>query len=260
MGRRLIFGDLHGSYKALMEVLEKADFNPSEDTLYSVGDIADGYPGLYECLTFLKDLPSFHPVLGNHDVWLQNWLAADDAPYIWLRQGGLRSVESCRRNILTGTEKQGLAEWIRTWPYAIVLDDAVIMHGGPGFILGDEDIERLAKSERSLVEPAPDGVNIPDRDADIVLWDREYFRASEYDEKTKERKPIGHWTEGKWLFTGHTEFGKTKPFISHLHRFVNLDTMAGSYGCLTLMDMDTFEYWQSEYSSKLYPGYGPGYW
>ncbi len=252
MGRRLIFGDLHGSYRALMEVLENADFNPSEDTLYSVGDIADGYPEVYECLAFLKDLPSFHPVLGNHDVWLQNWLTADEAQYIWLSQGGIRSVESCRKNILTGTEKRDLAEWIRTWPYAIVLEDAVIMHGGPGFILGDEDIERLAKTERSLVEPAPDGVNIPNRDADILLWDREYFRAVFHDGKTGKPGFRGAWSETKWLFTGHTEFGSMKPFISRKHKFVNLDTMAGSYGCLTLVDMDTHQYWQSRKSRKLY--------
>ena len=259
-GRRLIIGDLHGSFKALRECLDKTSFNPEEDALYSVGDIADGYPDVYECLSFLRAIPSFHPVIGNHDVWLQNWLSSNIAAEIWRRQGGEKSMISFERNNVSAEEKKDLVKWMSTWPYVIMLRDAAIMHGGPGFNLSDEDVERLSRKKRKPTESAPDGLRVPRRKADTVLWDREYFRASEYDEKTKERKPIGHWTEGKWLFTGHTEFGKTKPFISHLHRFVNLDTMAGSYGCLTLMDMDTFEYWQSEYSSKLYPGYGPGYW
>ena len=104
MGRRLIFGDLHGSYKALMQCLEKADFCVEKDVLYSVGDIADGYPDVYECLSFLKCLPSFHPVIGNHDVWLQNWLSSGIAPEIWTKQGGSKSIASFERNGISDAE------------------------------------------------------------------------------------------------------------------------------------------------------------
>lgn len=260
MGRRLIFGDLHGSYKALLECLDKAGFSPEEDVLYSVGDIADGYPDVYECLAFLGRLPSFHPVIGNHDVWLQNWLASGTAPAIWTRQGGKKSIASFERNAVSAEEKKDIAEWMRTWPYAIMLEDAAIMHGGPGLFLSDGDIERLSEEKRELIEPAPDGYTVPRRKADTILWDRTYFRCSEYDESTGQKQPMGLWSERKRLFTGHTEFGRTEPFISPLHRFINLDTMAGSHGVLTLMDMDILEYWQSRKSKKLYPGYGPECW
>ena len=260
VGRRLIIGDLHGSCKALLQCLERSGFRPEEDSLYSVGDIADGYPDVYECLSFLKGLPSFRPVIGNHDVWLQNWLASDSAPGIWTTQGGSKSIASFERNGISKNERRAIASWMRTWPYVISLDDAAIMHGGPGFSLSDGDIEELAAAERPLIEPAPDGYQMPSRKADTILWDRYYFRCSRYDEETGSRHRIGPWSETKLLFTGHTEYGSTKHFISRMHRFVNLDTMAGSYGCLTIMDMDTFEYWQSDLSSRLYPGYGPEYW
>lgn len=260
MGRRLIIGDLHGSYKALLQCLERSGFCPEEDSLYSVGDIADGYPDVYECLSFLKSLPLFHPVIGNHDVWLQNWLSSGSAPRIWTAQGGSRSIASFERNSISKDERRDIASWMRIWPYAISLDDAAIMHGGPGFSLSDDDIEELAAMERPLMEPASDEYHMPSRKADSVLWDRDYFRCSRYDEETGSRHRIGPWSESRQLFTGHTEYGSTRPFISRMHRFVNLDTMAGSYGCLTIMDMDTFEYWQSDLSSRLYPGYGPEYW
>lgn len=260
IGRRLIFGDLHGSYKALMQCLERADFRPEKDVMYSVGDIADGYPDVYECLSFLKELPSFHPVIGNHDVWLQNWLSSGLSPDIWTSQGGSKSIASFERNGISGTEKMELARWMSTWPYVRMFDDVVIMHGGPGLSLSDMDMEKLSEESREFVEPAPDGYHIPTRKADIVLWDREYFRCCQYDEKTGRKHRIGLWSEQKWLFTGHTEYRSTELFISEKHRFVNLDTMAGSYGCLTIMDMDTFDYWQSDLSSQLYPGYGPEYW
>ena len=260
MGRRLIIGDLHGSYKALLQCLERSGFRPEEDSLYSVGDIADGYPDTYECLSFLKDVPQFHPVIGNHDVWLQNWLVSRHTPRIWTSQGGSRSIASFERNNVAGKEKLEIASWMTAWPYVFVLEDAVIMHGGPGLALSDDDILHIARKPRSLNEPAPDGHYLPHRKEDTVLWDREYFRSASYDEKTGQRKPIGAWSEKKQLFTGHTEYGSTEPFISKMHRFINLDTMAGSYGRLTIMDMDTFEYWQSDLSSRLYPGYGPEYW
>ena len=260
MGRRLVIGDLHGSYKALMQCLERSHFIPEEDTLYSVGDIADGYPEVYECLSFLKDLPSFHPVIGNHDAWLQNWLSSKAAPDIWTSQGGSKSIASFKQKNISEEEKKEIAEWMRGWPYVIMLSDVAIMHGGPGLLLSDEDIALLAAKKRSLIEALPDGHHIPHRTADIVLWDRNYYRCSRYDEETGELQKIGPWSEKKWLFTGHTEYGSTKPFISKMHRFVNLDTMAGSYGCLTLMDIDTFEFWQSDLSSELYPGFGPEYW
>lgn len=260
MKRRLIFGDLHGSLRALMQCLEKAGFDSSEDFLYSVGDIADGYPDVYECLSFLKGLPSFHPVIGNHDVWLQNWLASGDAPYIWTSQGGSKSIASFDKNNVSEDEKMEIARWMSTWPYARVLEDAVIMHGGPGLSLSDEDIITIASVERGLTTPAPDGYWIPDGKEDTILWDREYFRSASYDEKTGQRNPIGAWSEKKRLFTGHTEYASAAVFISRLHNMVNLDTRCGSYGVLTLMDMDTLEYWQSDKSSELYPGYGPDFW
>ena len=133
MGRRLVIGDLHGSYKALMQCLERSHFIPEEDTLYSVGDIADGYPEVYECLSFLKNLPSFHPVIGNHDVWLQNWLSSKAAPDIWTSQGGSKSIASFKQKRISEEEKNEIAEWMGSWPYVIMLSDASIMHGGPAY-------------------------------------------------------------------------------------------------------------------------------
>ena len=243
---------IHGSYRALCEVLDKAGFNPDEDELYSVGDIADGYPDVYECLAFLRTLPSFHPVIGNHDAWLQNWLYEGTAPSIWVMQGGRRSIESFTKAKVSRKDRIEFAEWMSTWPYAILLPDAAIMHGGPGTDLTLDDIQKLSEEKRNLKEPASDGQYIPDRPADTLMWDRIYFRYAEYDETHGCRKDIGKWDESIRLFTGHTEYGNTVPFISHMHNFVNLDTMAGSFGCLTLMDMDTLEYWQSKKSKDLY--------
>lgn len=70
MGRNLIVGDIHSQYGLLQDVLSSASFSPTEDTLYSVGDIADRGPETVRLIQFLLSLPSYKPVLGNHDIWM----------------------------------------------------------------------------------------------------------------------------------------------------------------------------------------------
>jgi serine/threonine protein phosphatase 1 len=44
--RTLVMGDIHGAYKALVQCLEKAKYDPSADTLILLGDVTDRYPDL----------------------------------------------------------------------------------------------------------------------------------------------------------------------------------------------------------------------
>ena len=37
-----VCGDLHGNFKALVELLSKASFDPAVDTLITLGDYIDG--------------------------------------------------------------------------------------------------------------------------------------------------------------------------------------------------------------------------
>ena len=254
MGRRLIVGDIHGSYKALMEVLEKASFDRDNDTLYFTGDVSDGYPQVFECLTFLLALPHFHAVIGNHDVWLQRYLAAGLTPSIWVNQGGQRTIENIEKKNLTDAEKHQLADALRSWPYVIAEDDFILTHGGPGMFFDEEDMSDIARIKRELLEYDDSNWQgwLRTRQA-TVNWDRSYYAEALYDQEHGITAPSYSRYKGKKrLFIGHTEIGSHKPFISKKHNAINVDTAAGSYGCLTLMDMDTLEYWQSKKSKRLY--------
>ena len=64
-------GDLQGCFKEFKLLLEKVNFNPSQDTLYLVGDIVARGPDSLACLRFIKNLGSSAKVtLGNHDLHL----------------------------------------------------------------------------------------------------------------------------------------------------------------------------------------------
>ena len=85
--------------------------------------------------------------------------------------------------------------------------------------------------------------------AESPAWDRNYM-LSAYAVKHPEAKDemfmeVEPFETGKTIFVGHTPTLDGKPFISERFHLVALDTGAGRNGPLTLMDMDTLEYWQA---------------
>lgn len=66
-GRDFVIGDVHGAFDLVLEGMKKVSFNPSEDRLFSVGDLVDRGPESARCLKFLRQ--SFTAaVSGNHEV------------------------------------------------------------------------------------------------------------------------------------------------------------------------------------------------
>lgn len=62
-------GDLHGCYHEFKKLLEKIEFDHSEDKLYLVGDLINRGPKSAKVLNYLiKHQESILPVLGNHDL------------------------------------------------------------------------------------------------------------------------------------------------------------------------------------------------
>ena len=92
--RTLCCGDLHGAKKALDQVLERANFDPSSDRIIFLGDFSDGWPEVPECFEFILSLDNYGYVVGNHDAWLNSYLKFGSTPHIWLSQGGQATLEA----------------------------------------------------------------------------------------------------------------------------------------------------------------------
>ena len=65
-GRLFVVGDLHGCYDEFNEKLKEVGFKKSEDTMLSVGDLADRGKDNLKCLRLIEK-PWFKPVMGNHE-------------------------------------------------------------------------------------------------------------------------------------------------------------------------------------------------
>lgn len=250
-GRRLIIGDIHARYERLRGALEKASFSPEKDILYSVGDFCDRGDKPVQTLEYLMDLgDSFRPVLGNHDAWLESALITGVADPNWTDNNGGAVTEKA---VFSMPEdwRERLKQWLSGIPLIRVMEDDIIVHGGIPAGLGEDMVTRIAKLDRPvpLFRMLWNGET---RDELILMdfmerfyWDRDYILSAMAHEhgNIPNQKPFD---TGKTIWIGHSQLVSGKPFHSEAYHLWAIDTGAGSgRGPITVMDMDTKEYWQA---------------
>lgn len=250
--RRLITGDIHARFDALQAVLEKAAFNKDEDILYCVGDLCDRGEKPAQTLAFLSSLPNFRPVMGNHDVWLEEYLLTGLVDSDWLYNGGVNTIRNIEK-AFSPAERRSLGRWMSSFPIIRIEENDIIVHGGCGPVRDMKELEMLAGYRR----PSPFEIRKEeDRILFEILWDRDYLfsaiKAERYETpgkyRNREYRTVPPLETDKTIWSGHSQLvDKAEPFISPIYHLNAIDTGAGSgLGKLTLMDMDSREVWQAE--------------
>lgn len=235
-GRRLVVGDIHGCMKQLMAVLTMASFAPGRDTLHSLGDFCDrGHENL-AVIEFLMSLDGLVAIAGNHDMFLMDYLYGENESRHWVERCG-GDVTYRQFRALDGTRKADVADWLCSWPGAIVADTYIMVHGGipAGWTLDDllscQNAARPHDSTR-------------DRGGDLA-WDRLYYTSALAFSRGSANPPLAPFDTDKTIFVGHTPTNDGLPFFCPHYHLVALDTGCGDGGPVTLMDMDSLEYWQA---------------
>lgn len=226
--RTLVLGDVHGNYKALKQVLKRSGFDSGSDRLISLGDIYNGHPDSARCVEALRGLPKFIWCLGNHDSHARWWLRGDwkasDPKGKWSLDS-LKMVIDSYRNGKGKLDRDLIAlhkDFIETAvPYFIDKKDRLYLHAGIDW--------RFPVNEQAHYW--------------IYYADRLTYR-----ESSLEHEAEGTRFPYKDVFIGHTKTIKHYPDAKPVRRanLWNLDTGAGTRGKLTIMDADTYEYWQSD--------------
>lgn len=119
----LLVGDVHGCYDELIALLEKAAFNPAQDTLWLTGDVVARGPKSLEVLRYLKSLgSSLKMVLGNHDLHLLSI-------YAGIRRNKPKDHFD---KLLAAPDCKALLDWLRSQPLLQVDEDLklVMAHAG----------------------------------------------------------------------------------------------------------------------------------
>lgn len=229
--KTFVIGDIHGCYKGLIQCLERSGFNKENDRLIQIGDVADGWSQVPECVEELLTIKNLIALRGNHDVWCWNWFVYGEQPDIWTEQGGRATIQSYIRTGLLTDEKHR-SFWNNQIDYFIDDDNRLFVHAG--FDL-DEGF-KWSKAAR---------VNL--KNATYLHWCRDLAELNQTIIYPKHKESLSEFNE---IFIGHTAH-QTLNF--NKHNVWNVDTGAGWYGKLTIMDVDTKCFWQSDNVRTLYP-------
>lgn len=97
--RHFVFGDIHGKYEALIELLKEFDYDEKTDMLYSVGDMIDRGPQSVECFKFFTEQSNTWAIFGNHEYMMTD----DEWFQIWVSNGGIYTDDSLREHGLDRT-------------------------------------------------------------------------------------------------------------------------------------------------------------
>lgn len=236
MNRTLVIGDIHGGCRALQQVLERAEVTPGDQLIF-LGDYVDGWSESSQIIQFLIELSEKQDCIfikGNHDAWCEDWLAFGQKPDVWLFNGGKSTVESYADYSLEELDIH-LEFFQRMKNYYIDDQNRMFIHAGFASMHGPEKevYSSNYRWDRTLWETA-------------VAMDKKLQRNSElYPKRLLLYKEI---------FIGHTptlDIGIKIP--ANKANIWNMDTGAAYTGSLSIMDIDTKQFWQSDPLPSLYP-------
>lgn len=248
--RIFAIGDIHGAHLALLQCLERSGFNKGEDLLITLGDICDGWPYVYECVEELLTIINGIHLIGNHDEWFRHWLKGGTHPDHWI-QGGYATAESYLRRLDATHMIHG--KFSTGYMVGLVPEDVPAEHFR--FFMHQRLYYKDDERNYFFVHAGFDrwASITENKHAHIMnfYWDRDLWRQALSCSAGQKLKTIDDFDT---IFIGHTtcsRLDEMRPVMKG--GVINLDTGAGWEGKLTIMDIDTKEYWQSDIVKELYP-------
>lgn len=212
-GKDFVVGDIHGCYDTLMSLLNKADFDPDQDRLFSVGDLIDRGPDSIKCLSLLNE-PYFYAVKGNHETMFcqmvngdHTWFNIDQ--YWDARNGGDWTEEWFEDN---APDLKYWRDRLSRLPY--VIEVSGISNISPYWVV---HAELWCRDKPLLPQNLSDFLdNATTNDLSALQWSRQLSK--------HKKLPYENFFPGP-IYCGHTPISSRRPNVVCGH--MNLDGGAG---------------------------------
>ena len=237
--KKFVIGDIHGGLKALLQVLKKINCDENY-TLIFLGDYVDGWSESPAVLDFLIELQKKQPCIfirGNHDELLLDWLLGNNENIdekLWFQHGGEATVLSYQ-NINAETKEKHIQFLQSLQDYYLDNENRLFIHAG---------FTNMKGVEHEYFKP-------------LFYWDRTLWETALALDPRLSKEAISYPNRlniYKEIYIGHTPVTKINETIPVNKACVwNVDTGAAFKGKLTIMDVDTKEFWQSDSLPELYP-------
>lgn len=234
--KTFVIGDIHGGLKALIQILNKISLS-KQDRLIFLGDYVDGWSESPYVLNYLIELNKTQNCIfikGNHDDLLLNYLKTNTYNKEWFIHGGKSTIEAYK-TINSKIIEKHILFLNKLEPYFLDEENRLFLHAG---------FTNLKGVEFEYFKPS-------------FYWDRTLWETalclnpnlSKENELYPSRLKLY-----KEIYIGHTpvtKIGKTTPFQAA--NVWNIDTGAAFKGPLTILDIETKQFWQSQPLIELYP-------
>ena len=246
--KTFVIGDIHGNIDALKQCLERSSFNYTEDKLIVLGDICDGFqPAIKESVDELLKIKNLIFVIGNHDRFFIDYIDTNNVINGWYHQGGYMTLKSY------GLKQQYLHN--RSWydefseeQYNVETGEVIIPQAHLDFFKRGVYYYIDDKNRLFVHGGAKFNTPVEEQEPNYLTWDRDlYKQARDIDTNNKvmcRNEKIPLYNE---IFIGHTTTSTWSKVPVNYANLWMLDQGAGWRGKLTIMNVDTKEYWQSEY-------------
>ncbi|KGE16080.1 metallophosphoesterase family protein [Sphingobacterium deserti] len=214
--RLFVVGDIHGDDKKFRAALKSVSLKKT-DKLILIGDLIDrgrDSKGVLDSLTLLKSngFDNIVYIRGNHEQMLLDAFKDPDKEYIWLKNGGDKTLLSFKVNFCDQIPKEYIS-LIESSVFYHQHNDYIFVHAGIDFKLDD-----------------------PLSDAKSLMWTREI------NETAFENSAFA----GKKIVHGHTPVSRS--VITHsLQRssIINVDNGVymknNDFGSLSIVNLDTMK-------------------
>ena len=198
-----IVGDVHGCLEMLKRLIDKIEWNQSNDRLIFIGDYIDRGQDSKGVVDFIlklkKDSPLIQCLIGNHEQMFLDYLSGVDSQSFILN-GGLQTLRSYNEERLRSEDPlipSAHLDFFSSLLPMIELEQCYIVHAG--------------------FRP---NIRIEDQDIIDMIWIRDEFIYSDYD-------------FGEVVIFGHTPFNS--PII--MKNKIGIDTGAVYGNCLTCLEL-----------------------
>ena len=221
MPQTYVIGDIHAAHRALLQCLQRANFDYQHDKLICLGDVADGWPDTRAAFDELLKIKNLVYLLGNHDFWTLEWMETGHEDSNWLMQGGQATVDSYSNGI-----PDSHYELLKEAKLYHIQNNSLFVHAG--------------------INPT---THPKEQDLSTLIWDRTFVRMAMHYHHSGEKQKITSFND---VYVGHTPIMEPEP-IQYCEVWM-MDTGAGWSGKLSMKNIENGESYVSDNVPSLYPG------
>lgn len=253
--KKFVIGDIHGNFKGLKQCFERSGFDYENDLLITLGDVVDRGPESYECIEELLKIKNRIDIKGNHDDVWEKWMHTGQH-LLHFSHGAVSTLQSYMNHI---EDDLGYERFIKPYQGGIstnltrrdIPQSHIDFFKNQNYIFIDDENRCFVHGGFNRLE------SVVDQDPDDFLWDRSLI------EKALCYKPNGGdkfkiLNDFKEVYVGHS------PTIAYCRttepqfpaQIIMMDT-GGAYpeGKVTIMNIETKEYFQSDLGNTLYDNF-----